>query len=53
MKRFQSFRLDTVNQCLWHGEARVAITPKAFGVLGYLVEHPGDDAGAAIPWLAV
>jgi DNA-binding winged helix-turn-helix (wHTH) protein len=41
MIRFGSFRLDTANQCLWHGEARVALTPKAFGVLRYLVEHPG------------
>jgi predicted ATPase/DNA-binding winged helix-turn-helix (wHTH) protein len=41
MRRFGSFRLDTVNQCLWHGEARVALTPKAFGVLRYLVEHAG------------
>src|SRR4029077_5384635 len=40
MRRFASFRLDTANQCLWHGEARVALTPKAFGVLRYLVEHP-------------
>jgi predicted ATPase/DNA-binding winged helix-turn-helix (wHTH) protein len=41
MIRFGSFRLDTANQCLWHREARVALTPKAFGVLRYLVEHPG------------
>ena len=41
MRRFLSFRLDTENQCLWHGEERVALTPKAFGVLRYLVEHPG------------
>jgi len=41
MKRFQSFRLDTENQFLWHREARVDLTPKAFGVLCYLVEHAG------------
>ena len=41
MRRFESFRLDTANQCLWHGEARVALTPRAFGVLRYLVENPG------------
>src|SRR5262249_42388416 len=41
MKRFHSFRLDPLNQCLWHGEQRVPITPKAFDVLRYLVEHPG------------
>jgi DNA-binding winged helix-turn-helix (wHTH) protein len=41
MKIFQSFRLDPVNQCLWRGERRVALTPKAFDMLRYLVEHPG------------
>src|SRR5258708_4047676 len=41
MRRFGSFRLDTANQCLWHGEARVSLTPKAFGVLRYLVDHAG------------
>jgi len=41
MKSFQSFRLDPVNQCLWRDDRRVTITPKAFDVLRYLVEHPG------------
>lgn len=41
MKSFRSFRLDLANQCLWRGEHRVPLTPKAFGVLRYLVEHPG------------
>ncbi len=41
MKAFRSFRLDPVNQCLWHGGNRVALTPKAFDMLRYLVEHPG------------
>ncbi len=41
MKVFYSFRLDTVNQCLWRGQERVSITPKAFDVLRYLVEHAG------------
>jgi TolB-like protein/DNA-binding winged helix-turn-helix (wHTH) protein/Flp pilus assembly protein TadD len=41
MKSFQSFRLDTANQCLWHGQERVPIAPKAFDVLRYLVENPG------------
>ncbi len=41
MKIFRSFRLDQVNQCLWRGERRVALTPKAFDMLRYLVEHPG------------
>src|SRR5215813_13220466 len=41
MKRFHSFRLDPRNQCLWRGDQRVPITPKAFDVLRYLVENPG------------
>src|SRR5580698_3903646 len=41
MKAFQSFRLDSENQCLWHGEARVQITPRAFDVLRYMVENAG------------
>jgi DNA-binding winged helix-turn-helix (wHTH) protein len=41
MKLFRSFRLDPANQCLWHGEQRVLLPPKAFDVLRYLVEHPG------------
>src|SRR5215467_1358300 len=40
MKVFQTFRLDPANQCLWRGEHRVPLTPKAFDVLRYLVEHP-------------
>jgi DNA-binding winged helix-turn-helix (wHTH) protein/tetratricopeptide (TPR) repeat protein len=39
MKVFEPFRLDTVNHCLWRGEARLPLTPKAFDVLRYLVEH--------------
>jgi DNA-binding response OmpR family regulator len=45
-KVFPPFRLDPVNQCLWrNGEAgqdeRLLLTPKAFAVLRYLVEHAG------------
>jgi DNA-binding winged helix-turn-helix (wHTH) protein/tetratricopeptide (TPR) repeat protein len=39
MKSFRAFRLDTVNHCLWRGEKRVSLPPKAFDVLRYLVEH--------------
>src|SRR5229473_2321148 len=41
MKSFQSFRLDTANQCLWRGPERVAIPPKPYDMLRYLVENPG------------
>ena len=46
MKEFPPFRLDTVNECLWRLEddgddERIRLTPKAFAVLRYLVEHAG------------
>jgi DNA-binding winged helix-turn-helix (wHTH) protein/predicted ATPase len=37
---FADFRLDPDNACLWHGTQAVALTPKAFDVLYYLVTHP-------------
>src|ERR1700678_1789283 len=46
MKVFPPFRLDVVNQCLWRRgdtgqEERILMTPKAYAVLVYLVEHAG------------
>jgi predicted ATPase len=41
MKQFGPFRLDTVNQCLLHNGVPVALPPKPFAVLRYLVENPG------------
>src|SRR5215472_5571226 len=46
MREFRPFQLDEVNQCLWRrtdaGNAeRSRLTPKAFAVLRYLVEHAG------------
>jgi DNA-binding winged helix-turn-helix (wHTH) protein len=41
MKRFGNFRLDTRNECLWHESAQIALPPRPFMVLRYLVEHPG------------
>jgi DNA-binding winged helix-turn-helix (wHTH) protein/tetratricopeptide (TPR) repeat protein len=46
MKVFHPFRLDTVNQCVWRlgdtgRQERILLTPKAFAVLAYLVEHAG------------
>ena len=38
---FGPFRLDRVNECLWQGKQAIALKPKAFAVLRYLVEHPG------------
>src|SRR6266571_5516433 len=34
-------RLDIANEWVWHGEQRLQLTPKAFAVLRYLVDHPG------------
>ena len=47
MKHFSPFRLDLVNECLWRKrergpDERVTLTPKAFAVLRYLVEHAGQ-----------
>src|SRR5262249_15445261 len=39
MKRFHAFGLDTTNHCLWRGDERVALAPKAFDLLRYLVDH--------------
>jgi DNA-binding winged helix-turn-helix (wHTH) protein len=39
MKHFYAFRLDTTNHCLWRGDERVSLAPKAFDLLRYLVEH--------------
>ena len=36
------FHLDTENECIWHGERAVQLTPKAFALLRYLVERPGQ-----------
>jgi DNA-binding winged helix-turn-helix (wHTH) protein/tetratricopeptide (TPR) repeat protein len=42
MKCFDPFKLDVANQCLWRGHTRVALMPKPFAVLAYLVEHAGQ-----------
>lgn len=41
MKQFECFGLDTENRCLLHNGAPVALAPKPFAVLRYLVENPG------------
>ena len=41
MKQFESFALDTANECLWHEGAQIALASKPFSVLRYLVENPG------------
>jgi predicted ATPase len=41
MKRFESFCLDVVNQCLVQRGAQIDLAPKPFAVLRFLVENPG------------
>jgi predicted ATPase len=41
MKEFESFALDTSNECLWHKGVQIALANKLFSVLRYLVENPG------------
>jgi DNA-binding winged helix-turn-helix (wHTH) protein/tetratricopeptide (TPR) repeat protein len=46
MAQAPSFRLDTVNQCLWRSgiagaDERLSLPPKAFHVLRYLADNPG------------
>src|SRR5215813_557150 len=37
---FGPFSVDPANACLWRGTEAVALSPKAFDVLHYLVQHP-------------
>lgn len=38
---FPPFRLDLANEQLWRDEQLIALRPKTFAILCYLVEHPG------------
>jgi DNA-binding winged helix-turn-helix (wHTH) protein len=39
---FGPFRLDLDNACVWRGAAHIALRPKTFAVLHYLVAHAGQ-----------
>ena len=39
---FENYRLDTDDAALWQGDEQVALRPKTFDVLRYLVEHAGQ-----------
>ena len=41
MKRFEVFRLDVSNGCVWREGTQIALPPKPFAVLRYLVDNPG------------
>src|SRR5882724_10225995 len=38
--RFDRFRLDPDHACLWCAAQAIALPPKAFAVMHYLVTHP-------------
>src|ERR1700752_2953872 len=40
MQKFGAFQLDPANECLWHRNQRLTLTPRPFSVLRYLVENP-------------
>jgi DNA-binding winged helix-turn-helix (wHTH) protein len=40
--RFGAYWLDPANEQVGHGTQLVRLTPKAFAVLRYLVERPGQ-----------
>ena len=39
---FAPFRLDPVNEQVWHGETKIPLRRKTFEVLRYLLENPGQ-----------
>jgi predicted ATPase/DNA-binding winged helix-turn-helix (wHTH) protein len=39
---FDPFSLDLTNECLWKGSQAIKLRPKAFAVLEYLLERPGQ-----------
>jgi DNA-binding winged helix-turn-helix (wHTH) protein len=41
LKHFASFTLDTANECLWRNGEQIALQPKPYSVLRYLVDNPG------------
>ncbi len=43
--RFASFRLDPATRELWRGEAPVAVPPRAFDCIVYLIEHRDRAVG--------
>ena len=39
---FGPFRLDVINQCVWRDAEAITLGPKAFTVLHYLLDRPGQ-----------
>src|SRR4030095_10322333 len=38
---FGPYLLDEANECLWRDDEAIPLRPKAYGVLRYLLSHPG------------
>src|SRR5512143_2747864 len=51
--RFDAFRMDVSNECVWRGEQALKLTLKAFAVLRYLLEHAGQLVTKEALWQAV
>ena len=51
--RFGPFRLDPLNARLWRGDQALRLTPKAFGVLAFLVSRAGRLLTAVWPEVTV
>src|SRR6476619_2295320 len=39
---FDDFSLDLVNECLWKGSDEIKVRPKAFALLNFLLNRPGQ-----------
>jgi DNA-binding winged helix-turn-helix (wHTH) protein/predicted ATPase len=39
---FDRFSLDLVNECIWRGSEPIKIRPKAFALLNFLLQRPGQ-----------
>ena len=37
---FDPIRMDLTNECLWHADRSIPLTPKGFALLKYLAERP-------------
>jgi len=40
--------LDLANECLWHGDQALALRPKTFALLRYMMAHPDQILAKAI-----
>ena len=50
---FEHFRLDVGNECLWREGTCIKLTPKAFALLRYFLEHAGRLVTKETLWQAI